>query len=155
MQRQFIEIIVGLFVIAGALALLFLSLNVSNLNTSSVSNPYRVSASFDNIGSLKVKAPVTMAGVKIGRVKEINLDTDTFRAQVVMDISGEYKKIPIDSSASINTQGLLGEQYLSLEPGGQPKYLNSGDRIRLTQSAVILENLIGQLLFSNSQGAKK
>lgn len=155
MQRQFIEIIVGLFVIAGVIALLFLSLKVSNLNASTVSNPYQVNASFDDIGGLKVKAPVTMAGVKIGRVKEINLDTESFRARVVMDISGEYKKIPVDSSASINTQGLLGEQYLSLEPGGQPVYLKSGDRIRLTQSAVILENLIGQLLFSNSQGAKK
>ena len=154
MQRQFIEITVGLFVIAGVIALLFLSLKVSNLNASIVSNPYQVNASFDDIGGLKVKAPVTMAGVKIGRVKEINLDTDSFRARVVMDISGEYKKIPIDSSASINTQGLLGEQYLSLEPGGQPTYLKEGDRIRLTQSAVILENLIGQLLFSNSQGEK-
>jgi len=155
MQRQFIEIIVGLFVIAGMIALLFLSLKVSNLSTSTVSNPYQVSADFDDIGSLKVRAPVTMAGVKIGRVKEINLDTDSFRAQVMMDISGDYKKIPIDSSASINTQGLLGEQYVSLEPGGQPSFLKSGDRIRLTQSAVVLENLIGQLLFSNSQGAKK
>ena len=155
MQRQFIEIIVGLFVIAGVIALLFLSLKVSNLNASTVSSPYQVNASFDDIGGLKVKAPVTMAGVKIGRVKEINLDTESFRARVVMDISGEYKKIPVDSSASINTQGLLGEQYLSLEPGGQPAYLKNGDRIRLTQSAVILENLIGQLLFSNSQGAKK
>jgi phospholipid/cholesterol/gamma-HCH transport system substrate-binding protein len=155
MQRQFIEVIVGLFVIAGVIALLFLSLKVSNLNTSTVSDPYRVIANFDDIGSLKVRAPVTMAGVKIGRVKEINLDADSFQAQVVMDISGEYKKIPIDSSASINTQGLLGEQYVSLEPGGQPNYLKSGDRIRLTQSAVVLENLIGQLLFSNSQGEKK
>ena len=155
MQRQFIEIIVGLFVIAGMISLLFLSLKVSNLSTSTVSNPYQVSADFDDIGSLKVRAPVTMAGVKIGRVKEINLDTDSFRAQVMMDISGDYKKIPIDSSASINTQGLLGEQYVSLEPGGQPSFLKSGDRIRLTQSAVVLENLIGQLLFSNSQGAKK
>ena len=155
MQRQFIEIIVGLFVIAGVIALLFLSLKVSNLNTSTVSDPYRIDASFDNIGSLKVRAPVTMAGVKIGRVKEINLDADSFRARVVMDISGDYKKIPMDSSASINTQGLLGEQYVSLEPGGQPEFLKSGDRIRLTQSAVVLENLIGQLLFSNSQGAKK
>ena len=155
MQRQFIEVIVGLFVIAGVIALLFLSLKVSNLNTSAVSDPYRVIANFDDIGSLKVRAPVTMAGVKIGRVKEINLDADSFQAQVVMDISGEYKKIPIDSSASINTQGLLGEQYVSLEPGGQPSFLKSGDRIRLTQSAVVLENLIGQLLFSNSQGEKK
>lgn len=155
MQKQFIEIIVGLFVIAGAVALLFLSLKVSNLGNSTINDPFTISASFDNIGSLKVSAPVTMAGVKIGRVKEIKLDAGSYRARVVMAISGEYNKIPIDSSAAINTQGLLGEQYVSLEPGGQPVSLKEGDNLRLTQSAVILENLIGQMLFSNSQGAKK
>ena len=155
MQRQFVEIIVGLFVIAGVVALLFLSLKVSNLNSVAVTDPYQVNARFDNIGSLKVRAPVTMAGVKIGRVNEIRLDSASYQAEVVMDISGEYKNLPIDSSASINTQGLLGEQFVSLEPGGQQKYLANGDHIRLTQSAVVLENLIGELLFSNSQGAKQ
>jgi phospholipid/cholesterol/gamma-HCH transport system substrate-binding protein len=155
MQRQFVEIMVGLFVVTAVVALLFLSLKVSNLNSATVSNPYQVSARFDNIGSLKSSAPVTMAGVKIGRVNEIRLDIDSYQAEVVMDISGEYKKIPIDTSASINTQGLLGEQFISLEPGGQQKYLENGDRLRLTQSAVVLENLIGQLLFNNSQGEKK
>ena len=150
MNRQFVEILVGLFVIAGFLALLFLSLSVSNLNGDAVSDSYEVSARFDNIGGLQVRAPVTMAGVKIGRVREIQLDADSYQANVVMDISGEYKKLPADSSASINTQGLLGEQFVSLEPGGQQTYLEEGDRIRLTQSAVILENLIGQLLFNNS-----
>ena len=155
MQRQLIEVIVGLFVIAGVVALLFLSLKVSNLNSAIVTDPYQVSARFDNIGSLKVRAPVSMAGVKIGRVKEIRLDSDSYQAQVVMEISGEYTKLPVDSSASINTQGLLGEQFVSLEPGGQQKFLINGDRLRLTQSAVVLENLIGQLLFSNSQGANE
>lgn len=155
MQRQLVEVIVGLFVIAGVIALLFLSLKVSNLNSVGVTDPYQVSAQFDNIGSLKVRAPVTMAGVTVGRVNEILLDSDSYQARVVMDISGEYKKLPVDTSASINTQGLLGEQFVSLEPGGQQKYLVNGDRIRLTQSAVVLENLIGQLLFSNSQGAKE
>jgi len=155
MQRQLVEIIVGLFVIAGVIALLFLSLKVSNLNSVGVTDPYQVSAQFDNIGSLKVRAPVTMAGVTVGRVNEILLDSDSYQARVVMDISGEYKKLPVDTSASINTQGLLGEQFVSLEPGGQQKYLVNGDRIRLTQSAVVLENLIGQLLFSNTQGAKE
>jgi phospholipid/cholesterol/gamma-HCH transport system substrate-binding protein len=155
MQRQFIEIIVGLFVIAGVIALLFLSLKVSNLNSVAVTDPYQVNARFDNIGSLKVRAPVTMAGVKIGRVNEIRLDSASYQAEVVMDISGEYKNLPVDSSASINTQGLLGEQFVSLEPGGQQEYLANGDHIRLTQSAVVLENLIGELLFSNSQGAKQ
>ena len=155
MQRQFVEIIVGLFVMVGLLALLFLSFNVSNINSVTVSNPYQVSARFDNIGNLKVRAPVTMAGVRIGRVNEIRLDSASYQAQVVMDISGKYKKLPVDTSASINTQGLLGEQFVSLEPGGQQKYLKNGDRIRLTQSAVVLENLIGQLLFNNSQGANE
>lgn len=155
MQRQLVEIIVGLFVIAALLALLFLSFKVSNINSVTVSNPYQVSARFDNIGNLKVRAPVTMAGVRIGRVNEIRLDSASYQAQVVMDISGEYKKLPVDTSASINTQGLLGEQFVSLEPGGQQKFLKDGDRIRLTQSAVVLENLIGQLLFNNSQGATK
>ena len=155
MQRQWIEIIVGLFVIAGVVALLFLSLKVSNLNSVTVTDPYQVSARFDNIGSLKVRAPVTMAGVKIGRVNDIRLDSVSYQAEVVMDISGQYKKLPVDSSASINTQGLLGEQFVSLEPGGQQEYLANGGHIQLTQSAVVLENLIGELLFSNSQGAKK
>lgn len=155
MQRQWVEIIVGLFVIAGVVALLFLSLKVSNLNSVTVTDPYQVSARFDNIGSLKVRAPVTMAGVKIGRVNSIRLDSLSYQAEVVMDVSGEYKQLPVDSSASINTQGLLGEQFVSLEPGGQQEFLVNGDRIRLTQSAVVLENLIGELLFSNTQGAKK
>ena len=155
MQRQWVEIIVGLFVIAGVVALLFLSLKVSNLNSVTVTDPYQVSARFDNIGSLKVRAPVTMAGVKIGRVNDIRLDSASYQAEVVLDISGEYKQLPVDSSASINTQGLLGEQFVSLEPGGQQAYLVNGDHIKLTQSAVVLENLIGELLFSNSQGAKK
>ena len=155
MQRQFVEVIVGLFVVTSVVAVLFLSLKVSNFNSSTVSDPYQVSARFDNIGSLKARAPVTMAGVRIGRVNDIRLDSDSYQAEVVMDLSGEYKKIPVDTSASINTQGLLGEQFVSLEPGGQQKYLTDGDRIRLTQSAVVLENLIGQLLFSNSQGEKK
>ena len=155
MQRQWVEIIVGLFVIAGVVALLFLSLKVSNLNSVTVTDPYQVSARFDNIGSLKIRAPVTMAGVKIGRVNDIRLDSVSYQAEVVMDISGEYKQLPVDSSASINTQGLLGEQFVSLEPGGQQEYLANGGHIQLTQSAVVLENLIGELLFSNSQGAKK
>jgi len=150
MKKQLIEITVGLFVIAGLVALLFLSFRVSNLNSDSVSNPYQVKAQFDNIGGLKVRAPVTMAGVRIGRVSKISLNSASYQAQVTMDISSAYNKLPIDSSASINTQGLLGEQYISLDPGGEKKYLKDGDSIRLTQSAVILENLIGQLLFKGN-----
>jgi len=156
MKRQLVEITVGLFVISGFVSLLFLSFKVSNLNSDSVSNPFQVSAQFDNIGGLKVRAPVTMAGVRIGGVSEISLDSSSYQAQVILELSGDYDKLPIDSSASINTQGLLGEQFISLEPGGQQKYLGEGDRIRLTQSAVVLENLIGQLLFNTStEGIKK
>lgn len=156
MKRQFVEIVVGVFVIAGFVGLLFLSFSVSNLNSDAISDPYQVSARFDNIGGLKVGAPVTMAGVTIGRVRKIALDTDSYQANIVMDISDEYSKLPVDSSASIYTQGLLGEQFVSLEPGGEQSYLKEGDRLRLTQSAVILENLIGQLLFNNSaKGAKQ
>ena len=156
MKRQFVEIVVGVFVIAGFVGLLFLSFSVSNLSSDTISDPYQVSARFDNIGGLKVGAPVTMAGVTIGRVREIALDTDSFQANIVMDISDEYSRLPVDSSASIYTQGLLGEQFVSLEPGGEQNYLKEGDRLRLTQSAVILENLIGQLLFNNSaKGAKQ
>lgn len=156
MKRQFVEIVVGVFVIAGFVGLLFLSFSVSNLNSDVISDPYQVSARFDNIGGLKVGAPVTMAGVTIGRVREIALDTDSYQANIVMDISDEYSRLPVDSSASIYTQGLLGEQFVSLEPGGEQSYLKEGDRLRLTQSAVILENLIGQLLFNNSaKGAKQ
>ena len=157
LSKQIVEIIVGLFVIIALAALLFLSFGVSNLGTDQLDDPFRITARFDNIGSLKNGAPVTMAGVTIGRVSEIRLDSDSYQAQVTMDISSEYKKLPVDTSASINTQGLLGEQFVSLEPGGEPKYLKEGDRIRLTQSAVVLENLIGQLLFNNNnqQGAGK
>ena len=138
-------------------ALLFLSFGVSNLGTDTLDDPYRITARFDNIGSLKKGAAVTMAGVTIGRVSDIQLHPETYQAQVAMDISGDYTKLPVDTSASINTQGLLGEQFVSLEPGGEPSYLKEGDRIRLTQSAVVLENLIGQLLFDNNnqQGAGK
>jgi phospholipid/cholesterol/gamma-HCH transport system substrate-binding protein len=150
MQKQFIEIAVGIFVVAGFGALLFLALKVGNLNANTVSNPYTISAYFDNIGGLKERATVTMAGVDIGRIRSIRLDADTYRAVVEMEISGDFRQLPIDTSASIATQGMLGEQYVSLEPGGEPVYLKEGDRIRLTQSAVVLENLIGQLLFSRA-----
>lgn len=150
MHRQILEVAVGLFVISGIVALIFLSFRVSSLGSDNISDPFTISADFDNIGNLKVNAPVSMAGVRIGRVNGIELNPDTYQAEVRMDISGEYNRIPVDSSASINTEGLLGEQFVSLEPGAQPAYLKEGARLRLTQSAVVLENLIGQMLFSNS-----
>lgn len=155
MQKQFVEIMVGIFVVSGFAALLFLALKVGNLSASPVSDPYAISAYFDNIGGLKERAAVTMAGVHIGRVRSISLDDRSYRAIVEMEISGDYRQLPTDTSASIATQGMLGEQYVSLEPGGEPVFLKEGDRIRLTQSAVVLENLIGQLLFSRAADGGK
>lgn len=150
MQKQIVEIIVGLFVLVGLGALLFQSLRVGNLNGDSVSDPYTLHATFDNIGGLKVNAPITMAGVEIGKVKSIQLDPDSYRAVVDLAISGEYSKLPTDTSAAIHTQGLLGEQYIALEPGGDVAFLKDGDNIRLTQSAMVLENLIGQFLYGQA-----
>jgi phospholipid/cholesterol/gamma-HCH transport system substrate-binding protein len=147
MHKPIVEIAVGLFVVAGLAALLFQSIRVGSFNGDSVDNPYTVHAYFDNIGGLKVRAPVTMAGVNIGRIRSIKLDSDTYRAAVELSISGDYSNLPLDTSAAINTQGLLGEQYIALEPGGDPAFLKDGDRIRLTQSAIVLENMIGQFLF--------
>jgi len=147
MHKPIVEIAVGLFVVAGLAALLFQSIRVGSFNGDSVDDPYTVHAYFDNIGGLKVRAPVTMAGVNIGRIRSIELDSDTYRAAVELSISGDYSNLPLDTSAAINTQGLLGEQYIALEPGGDPAFLKDGDRIRLTQSAIVLENMIGQFLF--------
>jgi phospholipid/cholesterol/gamma-HCH transport system substrate-binding protein len=147
MHKPIFEIAVGLFVVAGLAALLFQSIRVGSFNGDSVDDPYTVHAYFDNIGGLKVRAPVTMAGVNIGRIRSIKLDSDTYRAAVELSISGDYSNLPLDTSAAINTQGLLGEQYIALEPGGDPAFLKDGDRIRLTQSAIVLENMIGQFLF--------
>ena len=147
MHKPIVEIAVGLFVVAGLAALLFQSIRVGSFNGDSVDDPYTVHAYFDNIGGLRVRAPVTMAGVNIGRIRSIKLDSDTYRAAVELSISGDYSNLPLDTSAAINTQGLLGEQYIALEPGGDPAFLKDGDRIRLTQSAIVLENMIGQFLF--------
>jgi phospholipid/cholesterol/gamma-HCH transport system substrate-binding protein len=111
---------------------------------------YRVTARFDNIGGLAVKAPVTLAGVRIGRVTAIDVDRELYSAVVTLEIDTAYDNLPLDTSASILTAGLLGAQYVGLDPGGDIEFLTDGDRIELTQSAVVLENLIGQLLFSKT-----
>jgi phospholipid/cholesterol/gamma-HCH transport system substrate-binding protein len=144
--KKSVEIWVGAFVLAGIVALVVLAFRVGNLTTADVVNGYRVEAEFDNVGSLKVKSPVTVAGVRIGRVAEIRFDPQTYRALVVMNIDGRYNNLPVDSDASILTSGLLGEQYIGLEPGGAEQYLKTGDRIKVTQSAVVLEKLIGRVL---------
>lgn len=147
-QRNTLELWVGLFVAAGLAALAMLAFKVGNLTTADVANGYRVTAQFDNIGGLKVKAPVTMAGVRVGRVTAISMDKNRFRAVVELNIDGSYSNIPKDSSASILTSGLLGDQYIGLEPGGDENNLKAGDQIMTTASALVLEKLIGQVLFS-------
>jgi phospholipid/cholesterol/gamma-HCH transport system substrate-binding protein len=149
MQKN-IHVMVGLFVILGALALVFLSLRVSNLSGSGESGPrYTVSAAFDNIGGLKPRAAVKSAGVVVGRVREIRLDPQTYQALVVMDLS-QGVPFPRDTSAKILTSGLLGEQYIGLTPGADLKMLAHNDRIQMTQSAVVLENLISQFLYNRN-----
>jgi phospholipid/cholesterol/gamma-HCH transport system substrate-binding protein len=146
-----IELMVGLFMVAGLLALFFLAMKVSNLGTFSGGGVYHVDARFENIGGLKVKAPVTMAGVEVGRVKAIGYDTKTFQAVVTLGINTDYDEIPDDTFAKILTAGLLGEQYIGLEPGGSLRNLTEGDEIRLTQSALVLEDVIGQFIFGKAQ----
>jgi phospholipid/cholesterol/gamma-HCH transport system substrate-binding protein len=141
-----LEIWVGIFVAVGFAALLMLSMKVSHLGSFFADEGYAVKANFENIGGLKVKSPVKMSGVRIGRVSNIQFDDDAYQAIVTMDIERQYSKIPIDASASIFTAGLLGEQYIGLKAGAEEEYLTDGDEIdsALTQSAIILEQLIGQ-----------
>lgn len=146
MHTRAVQIWVGLFVVAGMAALLMLSMKVSNISVFTETEGYEVKAYFENIGGLKVRSPVTMAGVVIGRVSLIGFDPQSFEAVVSFNIQDKYRDIPEDTSASIFTAGLLGEQYISLEAGGSETALKAGDEIKLTQSAVVLEQIIGQFL---------
>ncbi|HLQ24932.1 MAG TPA: outer membrane lipid asymmetry maintenance protein MlaD [Acidiferrobacterales bacterium] len=150
LQRIQLELWVGIFVALGLLALAMLALRVGNLSTADVVDGYKLEAHFDNIGSLKVKSPVTMAGVRIGRVSQIGFDYKNYQALVILNIDGRYKTIPKDTGASILTAGLLGEQYIGLDPGGSDQYLKDGDKITMTQSAIVLEKLIGQFIFGKA-----
>lgn len=149
-NRKSLEVWVGLFVAAGIFALGMLAFKVGNLTTADVMDGYQVKANFDNVGGLKVKAAVTMAGVRVGRVTGIGFDNKKYQAIVTMDIDGRFKNIPEDSSASILTSGLLGDQYIGLEPGGSELFLKDGDAIRTTQSALVLEKLVGQVIFNKA-----
>jgi phospholipid/cholesterol/gamma-HCH transport system substrate-binding protein len=149
MNRTTLDLWVGIFVAAGFGALLFLALKVGNLAAFSTAQTYKVEAKFANIGGLKIRAPIKSAGVVVGRVGDIRFDNETFEAVVTMNLDADYK-FPRDTSAKILTSGLLGEQYVGLEAGGDMKTLNDGDRLRLTQSAVVLENLIGQFLYNKA-----
>ena len=152
MDRKTIDLGVGIFMLLGIAALLFLSLRVGNLGEDRPSSTYAVEAKFSNIGGLKAKAPVKSAGVLVGRVSDIKFDNDRFQAAVTLTLDKRYS-FPKDTSASILTSGLLGEVYIGLDPGGDEKKLGSGDKISLTQSAVVLERLIGQLMFGKAAEA--
>jgi len=145
-----VQIWVGFFVAVGLASLFMLAMKVSNISALTDQNGYILKGNFENIGGLKVRSPVTMAGVVVGRVSSIDFDRDTYEAVVSMNIEPKYDNIPDDTSASIFTSGLLGEQYVGLEAGGSEDYLQEGDAFQLTQSAVVLEKLIGQFLVSKA-----
>jgi len=149
LQRSKIDIWVGFFVLIGAAAILFLALQSANLLSVNFQKTYPVTAVFDNAGGLKPKASVKSAGVVVGRVTAITFDDKTFQARVVLALDSRYA-FPKDSSFKVLTSGLLGEQYVGIEPGGDEKNLAAGDVITHTQSAVVLENLIGQFLFNKA-----
>ena len=153
MHRKSIDVWVGLFVLLGALSLLFLALKAGNMSTISFSKTYAITGKFDNIGGLKPQAPVKSAGVVVGRVGQISFDDKTYQALVRLDLQTNYK-FPKDSSLKILTSGLLGEQYIGISPGGDEQNLKEGDRINNTQSAAVLEDLINQFIYSKAAEGK-
>jgi phospholipid/cholesterol/gamma-HCH transport system substrate-binding protein len=156
MNRTVLDLWVGFFVAIGIAALFFLALKVGNLSSAHLSDLYVLEARFDNIGGLKVRGPVKSAGVVVGRIADIRFDTASYEAVVTINVDGRYR-FPKDTFASINTSGLLGEQYIGLEVGGDEKMLKAGDTISKTQSAVVLEKLISQFMFNKAaeDGGKK
>jgi phospholipid/cholesterol/gamma-HCH transport system substrate-binding protein len=148
------DTLVGLFVASGVVGLFFLALQVSNLSSFVEEDTYTITARFENSGGLKIKSPVSAAGVKIGKVSAISLDPKTYESVVQMSIYSKYNTLPDDTTASIFTAGLLGEQYVDLEPGGSDEYLRKGGNIEITQSAIILEKAIGQFLFKSAEEKK-
>lgn len=149
-----VEVMVGLLVLAGAAALFFLAMSASNFASFEEQDGYLVKARFENIGGLKVRSPVTLAGVMIGRVKSIEIDEQTFEAVASLSIQARYDQIPEDTFAKILTQGLLGEQYIGLDPGGSEELLAEGSEITITQSALVLEDMVGQFIFSKAEEGK-
>lgn len=149
MQKKSLEIWVGLFMILGIASLAMLALKVSG-SAGTGGDVYRIQARFENVGGLSEKAPVMVGGVRIGRVADISMDRDDYSAVVGMDISTHYDNLPLDSGASILTSGLLGAQFVGLDPGAEDIYLQPGDEIEITQSAIQLETLISQFMFSQA-----
>ena len=150
MTRKAIETTVGLFLLTGVAAMIWLALKVGNWSPTTT-HDYEVTAHFDNIGGLTMKAPVTLAGVTIGRVASIGIDADDYSARITLQIDQAHGNLPTDTSAAILTSGLLGAQYVGLDPGAEETYLKDGDRIEITQSAVVLEHLIGQILIRTAE----
>jgi phospholipid/cholesterol/gamma-HCH transport system substrate-binding protein len=145
------DTLVGIFVAAGIAGLFFLALQVSNLSSFGQQDSFTITARFESSGGLKVKSAVSAAGVKIGKVTDIRFDPKTFQSVVSMSIDSQYKTLPDDTTASIFTAGLLGEQYVNLEAGGSDNFLKNGSSIDITQSAIILEKVIGQFLFKSAE----
>ncbi|MDO9010236.1 MAG: outer membrane lipid asymmetry maintenance protein MlaD [Gallionella sp.] len=149
MERTTLDLWVGMFVVAGMAALVMLAMKVGNLGTYNVSESYQVHAYFSNIGGLKVQASIRSAGVLVGRVTAITLDTERYEARVVMNLDNRYQ-FPKDTFANILTSGLLGEQYIGLMPGGDEEMLKNGEELKQTQSAMVLEDLIGKFMYSKA-----
>jgi phospholipid/cholesterol/gamma-HCH transport system substrate-binding protein len=149
------DTLVGLFVASGMAGLFFMAMQMSNLGSFNEQNNYTISADFENSGGLKVKAPVVVGGVRVGRVLDISLDKKNFRAVVKMSIDPKYNTLPEDTTASIFTSGLLGEQYVSLEPGGSETVLKNNSKLEITQSAIVLEEVLGQFLFKDKDADAK
>jgi len=149
------DTLVGLFVATGIGALFFMAMQISNLSAFSEAESYTISAAFENSGGLKVKSPVVVGGVRVGRVVAITLDQKKFQSVVTMKIESQYDQLPEDTSASIFTAGLLGEQYVSLEPGGMDEVLVNNSIIDITQPAIVLEEIIGQFLFKDNDTESK
>lgn len=150
MERTTLDLWVGIFVAAGVAALIGLAMKVGNLTSDQVGETYAVTAAFENIGGLKVRAPIKSAGVVVGRVGDISFDNQTFEAVVTLKIDKHYN-FPKDTFANIYTSGLLGEQYVGLDAGGEEEVLKDGDKITQTQDAVVLEKLISQFLYSKAE----
>lgn len=149
MNSRTTEIMVGVFMALGITAMIMLALKVSNLASFGSNDGYRIEAYFEDIGGLKVRSQVAVGGVRVGQVEAISYNMDTFQARVTLNIGTEFDGFPLDTAANIYTSGLLGEQYIGLEPGGEIEFLKDGDEIEITQSAMVLERLIGQYLFSS------
>lgn len=150
MTSRKIEILVGLFVAGAITAFFMLAMSVSNMSSYGGNESYEVTARFDNVGGLKVRSAVAAGGVTIGRVSDIQYNSESYEAVVVMTIDKKYDKFPVDTAASIFTSGLLGEQFIGFEPGAEEEFLKQGDVIDLTQSALVLEQIIGQFLYSKA-----